>query len=114
MMSNPRGIALIINNEVFSPSADLKDRQGSEKDVEALEMMFKALYFEVTIERNLGKEKILQVLDNVAKSDHTAYDCFVLCLMSHGQEGTYSMVQMGKQSPLILFVIFSAIQIAEP
>ena len=89
MMSNPRGIALIINNEVFSPSADLKDRQGSEKDVEALERMFKALYFEVNIERNLGKEKILQVLDKLAKSDHTAYDCFVLCLMSHGQEGLF-------------------------
>lgn len=55
MMSNPRGIALIINNEVFSPSADLKDRQGSEKDVEALERMFKTLYFEVNIERKLEK-----------------------------------------------------------
>ena len=89
MMSNPRGIALIINNEVFSPTAEteeiLTDREGSEKDVEALETMFKALYFEVNIERNLGKEKILQVLDKVAKGDHTAYDCFVLCLMSHGQ-----------------------------
>ena len=93
MMSNPRGIALIINNEVFSPTAEteeiLTDREGSEKDVEALETMFKALYFEVNIERDLGKEKILQVLDKVAKSDHTAYDCFVLCLMSHGKEGLF-------------------------
>ena len=95
MMSNPRGIALIINNEVFSPSADLTDRQGSEKDVEALEGMFKALYFKVNIERNLGKEKILQVLDKVAKGDHTAYDCFVLCLMSHGQEGLGILFTVG-------------------
>ena len=99
MMSNPRGIALIINNAVFSPSADLKDRQGSDKDVEALERMFKALYFEVNIERNLGKEKILQVLDKVAKGDHTAYDCFVLCLMSHGQEGLF----YGSDGQAVLF-----------
>ena len=103
MMSNPRGVALIINNEVFSPTAEteeiLTDREGSEKDVEALETMFKALYFEVNIERDLGKEKILQVLDKVAKSDHTAYDCFVLCLMSHGKEGLF----YGSDGQAVLF-----------
>ena len=78
MTSIPRGIALVINIEVFSPSTELDDRHGSEKDVEALEMLFKALSFEVIIERNLGKEKILQVLDEVANVNHTAYNCFVL------------------------------------
>lgn len=63
----PRWIALIIKNKVFSPSTEIKDceilrdRSRSKNDIEALQMLFKALYFEVIIEKNLRKEKILNV-----------------------------------------------------
>ena len=104
MISNPRGLALIINNEVFSPNSEIEEenlrvRRGSEKDVTALELLFKALHFNVLIERNIGRERILQVLDEVANSDHTAHNCFVLCLMSHGQEGLF----YGSDGQTVLF-----------
>ena len=94
MKSKPRGIALIINNEVFSCRSEtekenLDSRHGSEKDVKALKMLFEKLYFKVTVKRNLGREAILKVLDQVANEDHSAHDCFVLCIMSHGLEGLF-------------------------
>ena len=56
----------------------MRDRSGSKKDIEALQMLFKALYFEVIIEKNLRKEKILNVLDEVANVDHTDLNTTVL------------------------------------
>lgn len=95
MKSKPRGIALIINNEVFPCRADQTEKEnldrrcGSEKDAKALKMLFKKLHFKVTVKRNLGREAILKVLDDVANEDHSAHDCFVLCIMSHGIEGLF-------------------------
>lgn len=84
----------MINNEVFSCRAktekeNLDSRHGSEKDVKALKMLFEKLYFKVTVKRNLGREAILKVLDQVANEDHSTHDCFVLCIMSHGLEGLF-------------------------
>ena len=97
MSSKPRGIALIINVEVFVPNPEktkkeeekeqLDNRQGSAKDIEMLERLFEALDFKVKIQRNPKREDILEVLDNISNEDHSNYDCFVLCLMSHGLEG---------------------------
>ena len=99
MNSKPRGIALIINIEFFVPSNEktkkelereqLDNRQGSEKDLKALARLFEALDFKVKTNRNLKKSDVLKVLDDVAVEDHSAYDCFVLCLMSHGKEGEF-------------------------
>lgn len=97
MFSKPRGIALIINIEIFfhNPEKTKKEeeneqcsnRQGSDKDIKMLEKLFGALDFKVKIERNLKREEIYKVLDNISYEDHSNYDCFVLCLMSHGLEG---------------------------
>lgn len=96
--SRPRGIALIINIEFFVPSSEhtakeqerekLDARLGSDKDLASLEKLFEALDFKVKTERNIEKQKILKVLDDTATDDHSTYDCFVLCLMSHGKEGS--------------------------
>ena len=97
MLSKPRGIALIINIESFFHNPEktkkeeekeqLYNRLGSDKDIEMLEKLFGALDFKVKIERNPKREKILKVLDNISYEDHSNYDCFVLCLKSHGLEG---------------------------
>ena len=97
MFSKPRGIALIINIEIFfhnlentqkeEEKGQLVNRRGSEKDIEMLEKLFGALDFKVKIERNLKRGEIFKVLDNISHEDHSNYDCFVLCLMSHGSEG---------------------------
>ena len=99
MNAKPRGIALIINIEFFYPSNEktqkelererLDSRQGSEKDLKALARLFEALDFKVKTNRNLKKSELTKVLDDVCCDDHSAYDCFVLCLMSHGKEGAF-------------------------
>ena len=99
MRSKPRGITLIINNEVFEHSTEstekeqkqeeLDVRHGSDQDVAALEKLFGALDFKVKTARNKKREEILNLLDEVAHYDHKDYDCFVLWLMSHGQEGQF-------------------------
>jgi len=99
MKSKPRGITLIINNEVFNRRTEstqkeqeqerLDVRLGSNEDVAALEKLFEALDFKVKTERNKGGQEILNLLRDISQYDHKDYDCFVLWLMSHGQDGQF-------------------------
>lgn len=99
MTSKPRGITLIINNEIFPDNPEktekekqkekLELRQGSDKDVKSLEKLYEALDFKVRTERNKKRKEILEILDDVSHQDHSQYDCFVLWLMSHGQNGLF-------------------------
>ena len=84
MTSSPRGEALIINNKTFLNHS--KDRQGSEHDVLEVHKLFQDLGFKVTTKENLTKNEFLGELDAMACEDHSRYDCFVLWLMSHGDE----------------------------
>ena len=109
MRSKPRGITLIINNEVFKHSTEstekeqkqeeLDVRHGSDQDVAALEKLFGALDFKVKTARNKRREEILKLLDEFSQYDHKEYDCFVLWLMSHGQEGQFYAAD-GKTVPI--------------
>ena len=86
--ARPRGITLIINNASFELHHGKQEpRHGSEKDVRQVEELFIALGFEVQRRQNLPRLKLLKELDDVACQDHSAYDCFVLWLMSHGRSG---------------------------
>ena len=84
MTSSPRGEALIINNKTFLNRR--KDRLGSEHDVLEVHKLFQDLGFKVTTKENLTKDELLGELDAMACEDHSRYDCFVLWLMSHGDE----------------------------
>lgn len=54
-----RGIAVIINNDVFEGSAQsLPERIGSWKDVEELKIMFYQLDFRVIVWNNLSNEDL--------------------------------------------------------
>ena len=86
MTAIPRGITLIVNNKIFAGKAD-KTRHGSQEDVRQIEALFAALGFEVRKRENLSRLHLLDELDDVACQDHSAYDCFVLWLMSHGRSG---------------------------
>ena len=91
MTALPRGIALIINNELFADNTEhgkQTPRQGSEEDVRQVKEMFSALGFEVHIRENRTKTEMLNEVDFFAyEKDHSDYDCFVLWLMSHGRSG---------------------------
>ena len=84
MTARPRGITLIINNRSFPPQSP---RRGSEVDVIRVEELFAALHFSVRTKQNLSEQQLLKELADVACQDHSAYDCFVLWLMSHGRSG---------------------------
>ena len=86
--ARPRGITLIINNASFAQHPEngkQLPRHGSEVDVSRVKTLFAALDFSVRTEQDLAKQQLLMELDDVACQDHSAYDCFVLWLMSHGR-----------------------------
>ena len=88
MTAHPRGRTLIINNTSFGDRDPiLSARHGSEEDVRQVETLFTALDFTVLTKENLTRLQLLDELDKVACQDHSAYDCFVLWLMSHGRSG---------------------------
>ena len=90
MTARPRGITLIINNASFAhhpTHGQQSPRHGSEEDVRQVEALFTALDFSVRTKENLSRLQLLDELYYIAREDHSAYDCFVLWLMSHGRSG---------------------------
>ena len=107
--SNPAGICLIINNMHFErslnipeakrrlqlqghdypvPNVGLKDRIGSEIDVEKTQRLFKDFGFRVLLHENLDSRAMQNVLQSMARKNHSNYDCFVLIVMTHGALGS--------------------------
>ncbi|KAM6434203.1 caspase-9 [Liasis olivaceus] len=84
--SDPCGYCLIINNVTFDPDTELKCRVGSNIDCQRLEKRFRALHFEVLTKEDLTAEEIAQELQRLARRDHSALDCCVVVVLSHGCE----------------------------
>ena len=90
MTARPRGITLIIDNASFAhhpKHGQQSPRHGSKEDVRQVEALFTALDFSVRTKENLSRLQLLDELYYIAREDHSAYDCFVLWLMSHGRSG---------------------------
>ncbi|XP_054555963.1 caspase-8 isoform X2 [Talpa occidentalis] len=94
MKSKPRGYCLIFNNYDFSQAREdvpklykMKDRTGTKLDAVALEETFNHLHFEVIIYNDCTAEKICETLKTYQLMDHTSKDCFVCCILSHGDKG---------------------------
>ena len=95
--SRPKGLCLIINVSEFESSATMVSdadrggpmsrRTGSDADVAKLEGVFRWLKFEPQVHTNLEKAEFLRLLDSTRELDHSAYDAFVCCIMSHGTLG---------------------------
>ena len=56
--------------------------------LEKLEKTFGDLNFIVQVESNLTDEQMVTCLKNISMRDHSAYDCFICCILSHGTSGT--------------------------
>ncbi|XP_038605280.1 caspase-8-like [Tachyglossus aculeatus] len=94
MNSNPRGYCLIINNYNFQQARaevpklkKMKNRDGTDKDAEALRQIFKALAFLPVVLEDQTANQILETLQRFQRMDHSAQDCFVCCILSHGNRG---------------------------
>ncbi|XP_064894103.1 caspase-9 isoform X1 [Columba livia] len=84
LKSDPCGRCLILNNVNFSRDSDLSTRDGSDVDCEKLEKRFKALSFDVLTRRDLPAQKMVSELQELARQDHSALDCCVVVILSHG------------------------------
>jgi len=92
---DPKGMCLIINIAAFESSTTADNtaapppptRIGSEADVRQLEEVFRWLKFNVKVRSNVGKEDFLRIVNETRELDHSAYDAFVCCIMSHGYLG---------------------------
>ncbi|KAK3610465.1 hypothetical protein CHS0354_016654 [Potamilus streckersoni] len=93
MDARPRGICLIISNREFvnvpreAQGEDLGSRDGTEIDLEKLADIFARLHFIVRKKENLKDNEMTFALMDIARIDHSKYDCFVCCILSHGAQG---------------------------
>ncbi|XP_067257761.1 caspase-2 isoform X1 [Chanodichthys erythropterus] len=90
MRSCPRGLALVLSNVRFdSANTDLDIRRGGEVDEETLRRLFTELDFTVSLHKDLTAEEMRGCLEQFAqRQEHADYDCAVVCLLSHGVEGS--------------------------
>jgi hypothetical protein len=87
MDSNPLGKALIINNRDFS-GTDYKLREGTDIDADKVRHLFqKDLSFEVNRLDDQTAVQMQNALQDLAKANHSKYDCVVVVILSHGEDG---------------------------
>lgn len=60
------------------------NRPGAEEDERNLKQLFKELSFKVIVEKNLTKPQMERVAVKYGSANHSAFDAFVLIVMSHG------------------------------
>ncbi|NWX11465.1 CASP9 protein, partial [Aegotheles bennettii] len=84
LKADPCGYCLILNNVNFSSNSELSPRGGSDVDCQKLEKRFKALCFRVLTRHDLKAQEMVLELQNLARQDHSALDCCVVVILSHG------------------------------
>ncbi|XP_063951666.1 uncharacterized protein LOC129256981 isoform X1 [Lytechinus pictus] len=83
----PRGLCIIFNAENFTGSK-LDKRVGTEKDVEALRNTFQNnLRLKTLVKNDPTRQTYVDCLQEIARMDHSEYDCFVCVILSHGSKG---------------------------
>ncbi|XP_025963605.1 caspase-10 isoform X2 [Dromaius novaehollandiae] len=81
-----RGFCLVINNVKFD--GGLRERKGSCKDAGELERVFTWLGLDVRIYTDLTSQEIKDLMWTWQHlKDHKDRDCFICCILSHGESG---------------------------
>ncbi|XP_052648917.1 caspase-10 [Harpia harpyja] len=81
-----RGFCLVINNVNFDKS--LQERKGSCKDAGELERVFTWLGLDVRTYTDLTSQEIKDLMRTWQHlQDHKDRDCFICCILSHGESG---------------------------
>ncbi|XP_067121909.1 caspase-like [Centruroides vittatus] len=86
MNHSRRGKCIIFNNKKFDAHTKLNERRGTEIDAQKLYHRFRELDFEVTIHHDVPVKEMLKTLEDVGKEDHSDCDCFVCCILTHGDQ----------------------------
>lgn len=86
---NPHGVCLIINNYRFyhetDPTKAHPDRGGAEIDQYNLTQTFRYLRYKVEVRENFTADQMTDALLRMSQRDHSGYDSFVCCILSHGE-----------------------------
>ena len=80
----PHGVAVIINNEKFSKRSR---REGTDIDEKNLAQVLHYLGYEVEVHKNCSAKDIMDIVEENGKRDHSKYDSFICCILSHGSNG---------------------------
>ncbi|XP_034642673.1 caspase-2 isoform X4 [Trachemys scripta elegans] len=88
LISQPRGLALVLSNMHFSSEKDLEFRSGGDVDYTALEMLFKHLGYRVTVLHDQTVQEMQEALQMFSQLPaHRDVDSCIVALLSHGIEG---------------------------
>ncbi|TGZ64945.1 hypothetical protein CRM22_006108 [Opisthorchis felineus] len=82
-----RGLCLIINQKDFSPETGQTCREGTDRDADRVERLFKMLGYNVQRYLNVNRNKLHRLLRDAATYDHSQFDSFVCVILSHGENG---------------------------
>ncbi|XP_050548169.1 caspase-1-like isoform X2 [Daktulosphaira vitifoliae] len=86
MRHKHRGKAIIFNHENFKVGG-LKSRSGTGVDCFNLENTLKNLGFEVTLYLDSTLDDLDNAVEHWANQDYSDYDCFLMAILSHGEQG---------------------------
>lgn len=87
MDKNPRGYCIIFNNVEFN-NGDYPSRTGSDSEAVLLSDVFKQLYFDVIMERNVTYDELFRKLEGIArKPDLRNHNALVVIILTHGKSG---------------------------
>ncbi|NXU94932.1 CASP9 protein, partial [Xiphorhynchus elegans] len=84
LKADPCGHCLILNNVNFSRDSCLSTRVGSDIDCEKLQRRFRALHFDILTRKDLKAQEMALELQKLAQQDHSALDCCIVVILSHG------------------------------
>ena len=85
MKPYPQDIGLIINNKKFH--GHLGNREGTDVDAVALQRLFTYLGFYTNRFNDLTSSKMIETLTEVSKIDHKKYNCLLIAILTHGDQG---------------------------
>ncbi|XP_067407758.1 caspase-3 isoform X2 [Emydura macquarii macquarii] len=81
------GICIIVNNKNFHPATGMSFRSGTDADAAHIRDTFLTLGYKVKLNNDLTCKQMVDILQNVAKDDHSNRSSFVCVLLSHGEDG---------------------------
>lgn len=91
MEMSPHGVCIIFNNYNFHSSdpahEPLSDRGGAKVDQQNLITTFEYLRYHVRAYENLTSTQMFDKMKEISNLDHSRYDSFICCILTHGEEG---------------------------
>jgi len=81
-----RGKAIVLNHEHFRVS-NLRSRSGTSVDCKNVCGRLKSIGFDVYCYNDLNYLKLDAVIKEAASEDHSDADCFIMVVLSHGEQG---------------------------